>query len=160
VWLFIFYLIGAGVVSWIFSLLAGLLEMGYMFLMFGKDFKVEETLLKKPKRFAVSFNIKNYIFGTAYSLTIITFTHGYLEANPELNYWLYAGLSITWSLGIVLKHLVFPLQFLVYSTLNVIAYWIGIYIFFPFFVNIIVLVVSLAYYLGSANRVQEESEYL
>lgn len=147
---FILYLFIAAVISWIFKIVAAIIETISM-SMFGlfAD-KLEENILTKPKRFFTVLVVKNTFLGLLNSY-IILYATVYIFINYNVTHWIYITFALIWSLYILRYSGMTPWIYFFTSTINLGLLFLGFGYLTMFIIGFLTIAVSLPYHFGRIN---------
>jgi hypothetical protein len=152
---FFIYIVFGMFASWVFKIVAGLIETVSMasFGLFSDN--LERNIVKHPKKFFTVLIIKNAIIGSVNAYMILYVT-AYILMNYDANYWLYVITSIIWSLSIMSYNGITPFVTLFTSTGNLVAIYLSFsYNSFIIF-GVIAIVVSISYHFGRINTYKSQ----
>src|SRR5690606_20174589 len=75
------------------------------------------------------------------------------------NFWLYVILSCIWSIYIISINSAFPISTLFTSTGTLVLLWFGFGAYAWIITGVLTLLISLPYYFGRINTIQEQGNY-
>jgi hypothetical protein len=153
---FIIYVVIGMIASWLFKLIAGVLELIMIFPFFGRsDEAFERSFQHKPKSFLTVLISKNIIIGLANATMIFMITANFLQMRGG-NLWLYIVLSIIWSLFIISFNGAFRGIYFFTSTVTLSLYWLSFGSLAWIIVGFLTFVISVSYYFGKVKVIREQ----
>lgn len=152
---YLFYLFTAMFASWIFTFIASLVEMVFMFVTGLYSIDTASKIQRRPKTFFSVLILKSSFLGLLNSYMILYVTIGFF-LNYDINYWLYVITSVVWSLFILQYSGFNPWIYFFTSTVALVFLWLGFGLIAPIIIGLVSIVVGFAYHFGRINMYLEE----